>query len=155
MRGGCSTLCCPGAAERCPPTARVSLTMLTGPDGASVLLLAKRPILAGEEVSLAYKEGVLHRPDASLALYGFLPAPRDPPLLAALDLPGGGRYNPWRRTPADDEGLGARMLGWVETAACTCCCARDNRLALHVHCLTPRMPLPTGCSTCGGGHLVC
>ena len=78
-----------------------------GPNGASVRLVATRAVGEGEELRLAYKAGVLHRPDACLALYFFLPDARDPPLLAALDLPGGGRYNPGRRTPADDESLGA------------------------------------------------
>ncbi|PRW39300.1 Aquaporin-1 [Chlorella sorokiniana] len=82
-----------------------------GPGGASVLLLAERPIAAGEEVTLVYRDGALHRPDAALAIYGFLPAPRDPPLLAALDLPGGALYNPWRRTPPDDESLVPRAAG--------------------------------------------
>ena len=40
-------------------------------DGA-VVLKATKAVAAGEELFLDYKPGVLHRPDASLFLYGFV-----------------------------------------------------------------------------------
>lgn len=47
---------------------------------------------------------MIHRPDISLHIYGFV-APADPPLLAATDLPDFDRAAPWAATPADDDGF--------------------------------------------------
>lgn len=47
---------------------------------------------------------MIHRPDISLHIYGFV-APADPPLLAATDLPNFDRAAPWAATPADDDGF--------------------------------------------------
>lgn len=38
-----------------------------------MVLRALRPIAQGEELLLRYKSGVLHRDDAALFFYGFLP----------------------------------------------------------------------------------
>lgn len=73
-----------------------------------LLLLATRPIAAGEELTLQYKAGVLHRPDASLLLYGFLPPSPDDgiPLLPVVDLPSFMAANPFRPSVATDESSG-------------------------------------------------
>ena len=47
---------------------------------------------------------MIHRPDISLHIYGFV-APADPPILAATDLPNFDRAAPWAATPADDDGF--------------------------------------------------
>jgi len=51
-------------------------------------LVALRSIPRGQEVTVAYSEGELHRPDQALFSFGFVP-PRHPPLLSSVDLPAG------------------------------------------------------------------
>ena len=54
---------------------------------------------------MAYSPGVIHRPDISLIIYGFVQR-HTPPQLAAQDLSGFDPRHPWNETPfdSDDDG---------------------------------------------------
>lgn len=78
-------------------------TAIDDAGGKAVLLKAVRPIAQGEELFVRYKTGILHRDDASLFLYGFIPQEQSLPLLCALDLPTYTAALPWRSTDANDE----------------------------------------------------
>ncbi|KAL4447370.1 hypothetical protein ABPG77_007403 [Micractinium sp. CCAP 211/92] len=86
-------------------------------DGSKfLLLLATRPIAAGEEITLQYKSRVLHRPDASLLLYGFLPPSPDSgaPLLPAVDLPAFMAANPSKPSDtSDDRSVPTTTASWA------------------------------------------
>lgn len=113
-------------------------------------VVATRAIAAGEELTVAYKAAGLHRPDASLFLYGFLPALAVPPgeaeaeqpLLCAVDLPTYRRGNPWRRTDTTDERYG----GWVDGGAgCrwTVYAAEGWGLLFSMMCIAPHHHAPS------------
>lgn len=59
-------------------------------DGTDVFVRAIKHIKKGEEITNSYQPGVIHRPDMSLYVYGFV-TPMERPLLSAIDLP---NYNP-------------------------------------------------------------
>lgn len=92
-------------------------------DGSKfLLLLATRPIAAGEEITLQYKSRVLHRPDASLLLYGFLPPSPDSgaPLLPAVDLPAFMAANPSRPSDTSDDRSGELPSAPVGSESTVC-----------------------------------
>ncbi|GAB4820914.1 hypothetical protein N2152v2_007960 [Parachlorella kessleri] len=79
----------------------------------SVVLKATKAVAAGEELLIDYKPGVLHRPDASLFLYGFV-QDHEHRLLCAMDLPTYLPFNPWRRTHLEDPTVSSATPSWAE-----------------------------------------
>ena len=70
-------------------------------DDDFVTIVALRRIDKGEELRMAYQPEVTHRPDMSLLVYGFA-MESDPPLLAAIDLPGFNATVAFAPTAPDD-----------------------------------------------------
>lgn len=70
-------------------------------DGDNVVVTALRPITKGEELTSAYQPGLMHRPDMSLYIYGFVQM-TDTPLLSSIDLPDFDPKNPFVQTAMDD-----------------------------------------------------
>jgi hypothetical protein len=56
------------------------------------------------QITNDYQPGVIHRPDTSLHIYGFV-APADPPLLPATDLPTFNNAAPWAVSAPTDDGF--------------------------------------------------
>eukprot|EP00887_Chlorella_sp_A99_P005746 scaffold1.g5746.t1 len=77
-----------------------------------VLQKATRSILEGEQIFNNYQPGVIHRPDQSLYIYGFV-AGGVAPLLAAVDLPFYKPDAPFEKTPEDDVFYGDEALGYA------------------------------------------
>lgn len=69
--------------------------------------LATKDIKKGEQLYQIYHADTLHRPDASLLVYGFV-MENDPPLLAAVDLPSFHSDDPYKATPLNDDAYGPR-----------------------------------------------
>lgn len=73
----CPSLRCSAAAPaRLTHTSRLHPVRGADDGKATLLLRATRAIAAGEELTDSYMQGVLHRPDAALFHYGFLPLVR-------------------------------------------------------------------------------
>lgn len=69
--------------------------------------IASKDIKKGEQLYQIYHADTLHRPDASLLVYGFV-MENDPPLLAAVDLPSFHSDDPYKATPLNDDAYGPR-----------------------------------------------
>ncbi|KAL4421330.1 hypothetical protein ABPG75_010621 [Micractinium tetrahymenae] len=70
-------------------------------DTVNVLVKAINPIAKGQEITNSYQPGVIHRPDMSLYIYGFV-IDREEPYLAAVDLPTFNAKDPFEQTPLLD-----------------------------------------------------
>lgn len=70
-------------------------------NGTDLLIMATKPIRAGEELFNSYMPGLDHRNDMTLAGYGFV-RKLEVPLLPATDLPTYDPEHPYNPTPADD-----------------------------------------------------
>lgn len=107
-------------------------------DTVNVLVKAIKSISKGQEITNSYQPGVIHRPDMSLYIYGFV-IDREAPFLAAVDLPTYNSQDPFEQTPLVDDlydapggkyvttGELARLRGLLSSAGTT---EEEDRAAL-------------------------
>lgn len=72
------------------------------------------------QITQMYSDGQTHRPDVTLALYGFVQR-HEPPLLCSEDLPGFTPERALHETPDTDEMLGeSSPLGYADSFSWPC-----------------------------------